>query len=197
MGLRSTLCRTNFPGGGSVMGRLAQRLAGITVFALIATGVSGIASQPAGAAGCTQTLTTDTSYTGTSGDDVVCIDGTGDYTVDTGDGNDVVKVTDLATSVDATLGDGSDTYIGSLATTSTVDAGAGNDKVTTGNGDDTVDGGPGTDVIVTRVGDDTVTGGGDIDRIVTGDGSDTVDAGSGDDKVSTQNGDDTVIGGDG
>ena len=139
------------------MGRLGKRLAGFTVLALVGSGLSGIASLPAGAAGCTETLTTETSYTGTSGDDVVCIAGTGDYTVDTGDGNDVVKVTAAATSVDATLGDGNDAYTGTRATTSIVDAGTGNDKVTTGNGDDTVDGGPGTDLIVTRAGDDTVT----------------------------------------
>lgn len=172
-----------------------RRVAGLTVFGLVAMGPAGVALAPAGAAGCTDFLTTVTTFTGTSGNDVVCVGGTGDYTIDTGAGNDIVRVIGLAGSVDATLGDGDDLYTGTRSSTSTVDAGAGDDRVATGNGADSVDGGSGSDIIATKAGDDTVAGGDDGDRIVTGDGADTVDAGSGDDKVSTQNGDDTVLAG--
>ncbi|MFM7616615.1 MAG: calcium-binding protein [Actinomycetes bacterium] len=179
------------------MGGSKRRLAGLAVVGLVAVGLTGVAPSSAGAAGCTTVLTSESSYTGTSGDDVVCVDGVGDYTVDTGSGNDIVKVMTSGASVEATLGDGADVFTGSLATTSTVDAGAGADRVTTGNGDDTVDAGDGDDVVATKAGDDAVTGGDGNDRIVTGTGSDTVDAGAGDDKVSTQEGDDTVVGGTG
>lgn len=180
------------------MGRTRTRVAGVLVVGLVAAGLAGIVtSGPAGAAGCTITLTDQTSYTGTDAAETVCIDGTGDYTVDTAGGSDTVRVLDTAASVDATLGDGEDTYVGTKAATSTVDAGTGDDRITTGVGADTVNGGAGNDIIVTKDGDDTVTGGDGIDRIVTGNGDDTIEAGSGDDKVVSQDGDDNIKGQDG
>lgn len=180
------------------MGRLRSRLAGTLVVGLMASGLVGIAaSGPAAAAGCTVTLTDQSAYTGTDASETVCIAGTSDYTVATAGGDDLVKVTAPANSVNVTLGDGNDAYIGALAVRSTVDAGAGNDKVTTGSGGDTVLGGEGLDRITTKDGADTVVAGDGDDIVNTGAGDDVVDGGPGLDKISGATGDDDLSGGDG
>lgn len=74
------------------------------------------------------------------------------------------------------------------------DAGAGNDDVSAGNGDDVVDGGSGNDNIDAGEGNDNVAGGSGNDNIDGGNGDDTVNGGVGNDQLNGNNGDDTVIG---
>jgi hypothetical protein len=76
-----------------------------------------------------------------------------------------------------------------------VDAGAGNDNISTGNGRDRVDGGAGDDKIETRAGRDDITGGAGNDRIHAGYGADIVYAGDGNDVVAGGVGRDFINGG--
>ncbi|MCO4826899.1 Hint domain-containing protein, partial [Lentibacter algarum] len=78
-----------------------------------------------------------------------------------------------------------------------VDAGAGDDVITTGDDDDTVIGGAGDDTIDTGIDDDLVDAGDGNDSVIAGQGNDTVVAGAGDDTVDGGDGDDSIIGGDG
>ncbi|MDA7826583.1 Hint domain-containing protein, partial [Rhodobacteraceae bacterium] len=64
-----------------------------------------------------------------------------------------------------------------------VDAGAGNDTILTGDDDDTIDGGSGNDVIDAGFDDDLVTGGTGADSIQGSEGSDTIDGGDDDDVI--------------
>lgn len=79
----------------------------------------------------------------------------------------------------------------------TVNAGDGNDKIITGEGDDVINAGAGNDKIVSRGGNNTIDAGDGNDKIRTGLGSDTVDAGAGNDKVKDDGGDNTVMLGEG
>ncbi len=93
-----------------------------------------------------------------------------ELTLRTGAGNDVVEV---APNVRVNI---------------VVEGGDGNDRITTGAGDDRVDGGAGDDTITTHGGRDDVFG-----NI----GNDTVDAGAGDDVVYGGDGNDTLAAGEG
>ena len=64
--------------------------------------------------------------------------------------------------------------------------GSGNDRITTGDGDDTIS---------TAAGNDVVNAGGGDDAISTGTGNDNVNAGGGDDTINVGNGHDSVDGG--
>jgi hypothetical protein len=85
-------------------------------------------------------------------------------------------------------GDGNDRIVAANNVTVGMDvrAGAGNDTVTTGQGNDRVDGGLGNDTITTRGGRDDVFG---------NSGNDTIDAGDGHDQVHGGDGNDTLKGG--
>ena len=65
----------------------------------------------------------------------------------------------------------------------TVDGGAGNDTIRTGDDADSIDGGTGNDSIDAGVDNDTVLGGDGNDTIIGAEGSDCIDAGTGDDLV--------------
>ena len=87
-----------------------------------------------------------------------------------------------------------------------VDAGAGNDSVYTGAGDDTVIGGDGNDKIYTNYGYDSIDGGNGRDLIDAGIGNDTINGGAhndilvggvGNDSISPGKGNDYVDAGDG
>jgi hypothetical protein len=99
------------------------------------------------------------------------------FAVRSGDGDDIVKT---AANVKADM---------------LVDAGAGNDRISTGNGRDRVDGGAGDDTIETRAGRDDITGGAGNDRIHAGYGADIVYAGDGNDIVAGGVGRDFINGG--
>ena len=79
---------------------------------------------------------------------------------------------------------GNDSLVSAPGTTvaTTIDAGPGNDTITTGDGADLVQGGTGAD---------TLSSGAGADRIVGNQGNDTVNAGSGDDTLVWNNGDAT------
>src|SRR4051794_14091623 len=79
---------------------------------------------------------------------------------------------------------GNDSLVSAPGTTiaTTVDAGPGDDTITTGDGADLIQGGTGAD---------TLTSGAGADRIVGNQGNDTVNAGSGDDTLVWNNGDNT------
>ncbi|HEX8004583.1 MAG TPA: hypothetical protein VF519_18000 [Mycobacteriales bacterium] len=125
-------------------------------------------------------------FSGLVQDDLVPIGGR--ILADSGTANDVVELASGATAegveVPFTIG-------------SVVNAGTGDDRVTTAGGADTVTGGDGVDKITTAGGDDTVDGGGDDDTIDGGLGADVLDGAGGSDKVSGNAGGDWVAGGTG
>ena len=94
----------------------------------------------------------------------------------------------------ANLGAGNDTFDNSEASnvvaSDTVDGGAGNDLIYTGNGDDLLIGGSGNDTLYGEAGNDTLIGGTGDDVMYGGDGSDTF-------LFDFDSGHDTVYGGTG
>lgn len=78
-----------------------------------------------------------------------------------------------------------------------VRAGAGDDIVQAGLGDDLVDGDAGNDVLYGEAGDDTLNGGTGNDLLYGGPGDDSLRGGDGDDSVYGGNGNDLAYGGDG
>ncbi len=115
--------------------------------------------------------------------------------ISSGDGDDVVTVSDTVTvSVDVFAGAGDDTVTGGSGD-DYLDGGVGNDTVTGGSGNDYLEGGLGDDSLlggegndtVTSMGNDTLTGGnGDDDYVILG-FSDKVLNESGTDGVDTIN----------
>ncbi|KDB05285.1 hypothetical protein U879_02405, partial [Defluviimonas sp. 20V17] len=98
--------------------------------------------------------------------------GYGDDTVYAGQGNDIVHGEN---GNDVLYGqDGNDTLLGE-AQNDTLHGGAGNDSLEGGTGDDSLDGGTGNDTLVGGDGNDTLDG---------GPGADTLDGGSGDDSIN-------------
>ena len=111
----------------------------------------------------------------------VTVSYTGDEEGTLTDGTDTITFSEIEGFV---LTDQDDRMIGSANDLDAyIDAGDGNDTVSTDSGDDTVLGGGGNDSITTSFGDDSVIGGDGDDYISTGYGRDTVDAGAGDDTV--------------
>jgi hypothetical protein len=139
--------------------------------------------------------------------------------VDMGDGNDSVTLTEESQLYgEVRLGAGDDVLNAEdSADDLIVDAGGGNDSVTTGEGDDLIRGGAGNDVLtagdgddalqgedgddrlIGGAGDDILLGGAGDDTLVGGEGNDLVNAGSGNDtiEIATDDGSDTVDGGEG
>ncbi|NKX74607.1 hypothetical protein HGG73_10585 [Rhodobacteraceae bacterium R_SAG3] len=130
---------------------------------------------------------------GTSGDDLIDVNYTGDPDGDMVDADDNAAGNDNDSIV---AGDGNDTIM----------SGSGVDTVDAGEGDDVVDGGSGNDVINGGAGNDSLMGGSGYDTIHGGDGNDTLDGGgnndflygdAGDDLIRTGSGNGSVFGGDG
>jgi Ca2+-binding RTX toxin-like protein len=131
--------------------------------------------------------------------------GDGDHFLYSGGGNDTITAGAGDTDIDSGGGDDSITAVGGevrggngkdtihIVNGGYVDAGPGNDTVTTGDGDNGVDGGAGDDTVTTGAGDDNVSGGhgndtlksgGGDDNVFFGDrGIDTADAGAGHDQL--------------
>ncbi|HEX8912893.1 MAG TPA: hypothetical protein VF796_11075 [Humisphaera sp.] len=103
-------------------------------------------------------------------------------TINTLGGNDKVLVSEKA---------------GAIYKGVTVDAGAGNDSVTTGSGNDVLLGGGGNDALAGGDGDDFLYGGDGNDKLTGGDAIDYLDGGAGKDALTGGTGDDTLLGGDG
>lgn len=133
--------------------------------------------------------------------------------IDTGDGNDIVRVHTTA-AVIAHLGDGHDRFYGNAASIEpvTVFAGAGNDRIFGGAGDDLLNGGEGNDRIHGRDGNDTIDGGNGRNRLfghrgndhliggaqrdvaMGGSGDDVIDLGAGNDVANGGSGNDILLG---
>ncbi|TCR67681.1 calcium-binding protein [Bosea sp. BK604] len=119
------------------------------------------------------------------GNDVLSNSGTikamGGSAIDMGAGDDVVNLY-IGSNVEGTilLGDGNDRitmndYLGAV----TVDAGNGNDDITTSFGDDVIHAGAGNDHIFASSGNDTIDAGAGDDTILADEGNDTIDGGDG------------------
>ncbi len=101
------------------------------------------------------------------------------------------------TAVSISLGNGDDTFLGSNNVEATIDAGDGDDTITSFGAGDTIFGGDGDDSILGGDGDDSILGG-DGDDIVDGEaGNDTIIGGDGRDVITGGPGMDSLLGGDG
>ncbi len=110
----------------------------------------------------------------------------------------------VAVTVESTLDNvdeqgttGNDRITGDSFGDSTVDAGAGDDRVNTGFGNDVVAGGQGNDRINTGFGNDSIFGGSGNDRVNAGFGNDYLNLGSGNDRANGGFGNDLLFGGSG
>lgn len=129
----------------------------------------------------------DGTVEGTSGDDIIDVNYTGDPDGDMVDANDAI-LPGHSGNDDLIMGyDGNDTIF----------AGQGDDTVYGGTGNDFVDGGPGDDTIFGEQGNDTLIGGDGDDVIHGGSGNDTIFGDAGDDSLHGGTGDDVIFGGDG
>lgn len=134
--------------------------------------------------------------------------GSNGVAVDMGDGNDNVTLEDGSQIFgEIRLGAGNDTLTATdIDSDLNIDAGAGNDTITSGLGDDRIRGGAGDDVIDGSEGDDALQGDAGNDRLLGGlgddvlsggDGNDTLDGGEGNDTLYGDAGNDTIDGGEG
>jgi Ca2+-binding RTX toxin-like protein len=94
-------------------------------------------------------------------------------------------------------GDDTITVDGSVNRPTWIDAGAGNDSISTGASHDRIHAGDGNDTIDAGDGRNWIATGTGNDNITTGKAADLVHAGSGDDTVNSGAGHDVVLGGDG
>ncbi len=133
----------------------------------------------------------DDSIDGGIGDDTI-EGGEGSDTVQGGAGDDVIDSSNGLTPSDTLAPDIGypgifDADTDPFNDRDSVDGGAGNDTIFTGDDRDTITGGDGDDVIDAGIDDDSVDGGAGDDRIVGGEGNDTIDAGAGDDTIFSGN----------
>jgi hypothetical protein len=140
----------------------------------------------------------------------------GRVVVDTGDGTDIVTVTNVPGGIKVTVNGVSQVLTGVSATNVIIRLGGGDDRIEVdtdvdvhftlegqtgedrlegGAGDDTIRGGADRDYIDGYSGDDTLDGGDGHDVIYAGDGADTVNGGAGSDYLEGGAGDDVVMGG--
>ena len=92
-------------------------------------------------------------------------------------------------------GGGNDTIV-DLSGNNQIWGGNGNDVITTGSGNDNIDAGAGNDIVYAGAGNDCVLGGDGNDIIVGGAGNDTIDGGKGRDFLIGGTGADNIKGGD-
>jgi hypothetical protein len=128
---------------------------------------------------------------GTTGDDVIVVQGGGVHTVYSGAGDDVICGSSGKDTINGSEGD------------DTINAGAGNDIVNSGTGEDNVAGnsgndvisaGPGDDKVAGGVGDDTLKGFAGSDSLAGGTGNDTIAGGAGADRLTGNSGSDSLAG---
>ena len=143
---------------------------------------------------------------GTAGNDIISLNilGATLRVVDNGVNRDFAAA--AVTQINVGLAGGNDkfTSLDTITKPTNVNAGVGNDTITTGGGNDTVLGDFGFDVIDGRNGSDSLSGGQDNDTVSGGTGADTILGNSGDDLLwafrnahETTTGGDKVYGGDG
>ncbi|MGO4263228.1 M91 family zinc metallopeptidase [Lysobacter sp. TAB13] len=134
------------------------------------------------------------------------------FSVEGGDGNDIIAGGAGADTLDGGAGD--DRIIGGLGSDRII-GGSGSDNLgdssslldisllsrgivpRSGGGNDVIEGGDGIDTIKAGSGDDTIDGGADDDKIDAGDGQDVVAGGAGDDRIQGGAGHDQIDGGEG
>lgn len=138
-------------------------------------------------------LTPDWVVEGTSGDDLIDGDYTGDPSGDMVDGFD----NQLGGDADLIYGYGGDDTIFAVRGDDTVFGGAGDDSIDGGAGNDSLYGDDGADTITGGQGDDTLFGGDGNDLLSGGTENDTLYGGAGDDTLYGGTGDDLLSGGDG
>lgn len=134
---------------------------------------------------------------GTSGDDLIDYDYTGDPNGDRVDHNDALGgISGVLGSNEDSIraGDGNDKVYSGLAN-DTIDAGNGNDEVFGGEGNDLIYGEAGNDTLYGEAGDDSLYGGLGNDSLFGGEGKDSLDGGEGDDHLDGGDGDDELLGG--
>ncbi|GAA0561041.1 calcium-binding protein [Rhizomicrobium electricum] len=90
---------------------------------------------------------------------------------------------DPMTGIDTVLGDGGETFVGSLA----------GDTIVGGGGDDSIDGRDANDILSGSGGNDTLVGGVGDDALNGGAGNDSLDGGDGSDSLAGGDGDDTYL----
>ncbi|TCP44298.1 Hint domain-containing protein [Rhodovulum marinum] len=109
------------------------------------------------------------------------------------DGTDTLTFTQVERLI---LTDFADTVVGNADTVGiAIDAGAGNDRISSDDGADSVLGGDGNDTITTNDNDDTLDGGAGNDSLTAGFGDDLLIGGDGNDYLSDGYGADTLYGG--
>ncbi len=115
------------------------------------------------------------------GNSGVIVAGSDGVAIDMGEGDDVINLYVGSTVTgEIRLGAGNDrltmnSYLGAV----TVDAGDGNDDITTSDGNDVIDGGAGDDSIFAAAGDDVIDAGAGDDTILADLGDDVIDGGEG------------------
>jgi len=119
--------------------------------------------------------------------------------INSGAGNDTISVLPSATDSQPVIPASVDAGIGNdVITTSnandTIDAGAGDDTVFAGLGDDSVFGGDGNDKILGNDGHDTLSGGANKDTILGGLGNDRLNGNGGNDRLFGEAGADRLYG---
>jgi Ca2+-binding RTX toxin-like protein len=121
------------------------------------------------------------------------------YEIDSGDGDDVITVLSGIGSINAGAGNDTITTDDQFFSYTDVDGGAGNDLIRLGRDTDqsNVSGGSGSDTIFGGANADYIFGDEDDDTIEGGAGDDVLDGGSGNDEISAGAGFDQVSGGDG
>ncbi|QWP76826.1 hypothetical protein J5226_00010 [Lysobacter sp. K5869] len=118
-----------------------------------------------------------------------------ELTLRSGDGNDVVTVApNVKVNIVVDAGAGDDT-VTTGAGNDRVDGGLGNDRIATGEGRDDVFGNSGDDALDAGGGDDVVYGGDGADRLLGGDGVDFLEGGRGNDELDGGAGHDMLSGG--
>lgn len=109
-----------------------------------------------------------------------------------GSGSDDLTIRGNKNLVEA--GDGDDS-VTTASGNDTINGGEGNDKLSSGNGNDSVSGGNGNDQIDGGNGNDSISGDAGNDTLIGGNGNDKLYGGTGDDKLDGGNGNDTLEGG--
>ncbi|MFF0991177.1 calcium-binding protein [Kocuria nitroreducens] len=122
--------------------------------------------------------------------------GVGSVQVDSGSGNDTVRLTSVTRPSQVKTGSGNDVVYGGT-NRDVVSGEAGNDTLHGQGGDDRLDGGPGNDYLLGGTGNDVLVGQDGNDHLYGGSGNDYLMGGLADDVLLGQDGDDTVWGQDG
>ncbi|MFK3649637.1 M91 family zinc metallopeptidase [Lysobacter enzymogenes] len=118
-----------------------------------------------------------------------------ELTLRSGDGNDVITVApNVKVNIVVDAGAGDDT-VTTGAGDDRVDGGLGNDRISTGAGRDDLFGNSGDDILDAGAGDDVVYGGDGADRLLGGDGVDFIEGGRGNDELDGGAGHDMLSGG--